>query len=203
MLRSQLCNSFIHINGLCLAYMYHSYWYVIFTPKALRTLMMSVVTDWMTSKNKQEQNTMLNIAKRGRILSIRCYVVSICTILFYVCLNLLKFYRSMNQPQRSLVYRFTYPYNVQKSPNYEITFFIQLSGGMYSGFINSTVDSFISILLLHICAQLINLRTALGNLIDELAKGSISSSRFKKGLAAIIIRHEHLIRYSETFWVII
>jgi len=142
---------------------------------------------------------MLNIAKRGRTLSIRCYVASTCTVSFYVCLNLLKFYRSMHQPQRSLVYRFTYPYNVQKSPNYEITFFIQLSGGMYTALINSTVDSFISILLLHICAQLINLRSALGNLVDELAKGSISSSRFKKGLAAIIIRHEHLIRYSETF----
>jgi len=172
---------------------------LIFIPKALRTLMMSVVTDWMTSKNKQEQNTMLNIAKHGRTLSIRCYVISTCTVSFYVCLNLLKFYRNMHQPQRSLVYRFNYPYDVQKSPNYEITFFVQLSGGMYSAFINSTIDSFVSILLLHICAQLINLRRALNNLVDELAKGSMSSARFKKGLAAITMRHEHLIRYAKTF----
>jgi len=161
--------------------------------------MTSVMTDWITSKNNWERNTMLNIARRGRILSIRCYVAVTCTVSFYICLNLLKFYRSMHLPQRSLVYRFTYPYNIQKSPNYEITFFIQLSGGMYSALINCTVDSFVSILLLHICAQFINLRTTLNNLVDKLAKGSISSSRFQKGLAAITMRHEHLIRYAETF----
>jgi len=147
---------------------------------------------------------MLNIAKRGRILSIRCYIAMTGTIVFFVYLNILKFYRSMHQPQRPLVFRiFTYPYNVQKSPNYEITFFIQMFGGMYSVLINCSVDSFVSILLLHICAQLINLRTTLNNLVDELAKGSISSSGFKKGLAAITMRHEHLIRYAEKFRVVI
>jgi len=160
--------------------------------------MTSVMTDWMISKNNQDRNTMLNIARRGRSLSLRCYMASSCTVLFYVCLGLLKFYRNIHQTQRSLVYRFTYPYNTQKSPNYEITFFIQLSGGVYSALINCTVDSFVSILVLHVCAQLINLRTALNNLVDELARGSISSSRFKKGLAAITVRHEHLIRYEES-----
>ncbi|XP_036139579.1 odorant receptor 4 [Monomorium pharaonis] len=166
--------------------------------EALRTLMASVMTDWMTLKNNQERNTMLNIARHGRTLSFKCYMSFACLILFYIFFNLLKFIRNISQTQRSLVYRFNYPYNIQKSPNYEITFFTQLSSGVTSAFINCTVDSYISILLLHICAQLINLRTSLNNLVNELAKGFISSSRFKKGLAEITIRHEHLIRNAKT-----
>ncbi|XP_071632174.1 odorant receptor 4-like isoform X1 [Temnothorax longispinosus] len=166
--------------------------------ETLRTLMTSVVTDWMTSKNDRARNTMLNIARRGRILSFSCYVCSVCALSFYLFFNLRKFYRNMHQSQRTLVYGSTYPYNIHRSPNYEITFFTQLSGGIYTALINSTVDSFVSILLLHICAQLINLRTALNDLVDKLAEGFISSSRFKKGLAAITIRHEHLIRNAKT-----
>ncbi|XP_011882715.1 PREDICTED: odorant receptor 13a-like [Vollenhovia emeryi] len=161
--------------------------------------MASVMADWMTSKNDRKRNTMLNITRRGRNLSLTCYMGSLGTILFYVVFNFLKFYRSMHQPERILVYYFSYPYyNMQKSPNYEITFVIQLFGGISTAVVNSTVDSFVSILLLQICAQLINLRMTLNNLVDELAKGSISSSSFQKGLAAITMRHEHLIRNAKT-----
>lgn len=146
---------------------------------------------------------MLNVARRGRSLSLRCYVVVTVTVSFYLFLNLLKFYGNIHQPQRNLVYHFSYPYNSQKTPNYEITFFVQLSGGLYTGLINCTIDSFVSMLLLHICAQLINLRAALNNLVDELANGSISYIKFKQGLAAIIMRHERLIRYVGKFRAII
>nr|XP_012223762.1 PREDICTED: odorant receptor 4-like [Linepithema humile] len=141
---------------------------------------------------------MLKIAGRGRSLSFRCYASSMLTISFYLCFNLLKFYRNMQHSQRNLVYHFVYPYNIQKSPSYVITYFTQISGGVYSVLINCTVDSFVSILVLHVCAQLINLRTTLKNLIDELADKSISSLRFTEDLAAIIIRHEHLIRNAKT-----
>ncbi|XP_029670058.1 odorant receptor 4-like [Formica exsecta] len=166
--------------------------------ETLRTLMTSVATDWRSSGNTWERNTMLNIARRGRSLSFKCCVAATCTVTFYVSFNLIKFYRNMYLPQRNLVYRFSYPYNIQKSPNYEITFFIQLSGGVYSAIINCTVDCFISILLLHVCAQLINLRMTLNNLVDELANRSISSLKFKEGLTAIAIRHQHLIRFAKT-----
>jgi len=167
----------------------------VFNLKALRTLMTSVMIDWVNSWNNPERNTMLRLARRGRSLSSRYYAIATITVSFYMCFNLLKFYRNIHQPQRRLVYHFVYPYNSQKSPNYEITFIIQLCGGLYTALINCTIDSFISTLLLHICAQLINLRTALNNLVDELANKSISSSKFKEGLAAIAVRHVHLIRY--------
>ncbi|XP_029670057.1 odorant receptor 13a-like [Formica exsecta] len=160
----------------------------------LRTLMMSVMTDWINSTNKCERNTMLRFARRGRNLSFGCYALATITLVFYICFNLLKLYQNIHQPQRSLIYHFVYPYNAQKSPNYEITFVIQLSGGIYTALLNSTVDSFISILLLHVCAQLVNLRMALNNLIDELANKSISYTKFKEGLATVAVRHKHLIR---------
>lgn len=157
--------------------------------------MSSIMADWVNAKNNWERNAMLKIAGRGRNLSFRCYATSTLTVLFYLCLNFLKFYRNMQHSQRSLVYHFVYPYNIQKAPNYIITYFTQMSGGISAVLINCSVDSFVSILLLHVCAQLINLRTMLNKLIDELANKSISSVRFTKSLSAIVIRHEHLIRY--------
>lgn len=145
---------------------------------------------------------MLKIAQRGRNMSLRCYMCSTFGIALYLFGNLLKLHRNLHQPvgQRKLVYHFDYPYNSQKSPNYEITYFIQLLGGMYSALINATVDSFVLMLLLHISAQLINLRVTLNKRVKGLAEKSISSSIFKKDLAEIIIQHENLIRYiSETF----
>ncbi|KAL0117867.1 hypothetical protein PUN28_008927 [Cardiocondyla obscurior] len=165
--------------------------------QTLRVLMTSVMTDWMTSKD-HERNTMLNIARRGRVLALRCYVASSCTVVFYVSLNILKFHRNKYQLHRPLVYKFAYPYNTEKSPSYEITFFTQLSGGVYSALINCTIDCFVSILVLHICAQLINLRTVLNKLVDDLAKKVITSGEFKKSLATITMRHEHLIRNAKT-----
>ncbi|KAL0117877.1 hypothetical protein PUN28_008929 [Cardiocondyla obscurior] len=167
--------------------------------KTLRGVMAMVMTDWLTSKNDGERNTMLNIARRGRTLSLRCYGVAGFGCMFFLFMNFLKFRRSMHQPQRILVYHFSYLYNINKSPNYEITFFIQILCGLYTALVNSSIDSFVSIILLHICAQLINLRTALRNVVDELAKGSISSSEFKKELGAITMRHINLISARHVF----
>lgn len=173
----------------------YSYWYIVFNLKALRPLITSVMTDWMTSSN-WERKTMLKIARRGRSLSFRCCMAAMGTIIFYLSFHLLRFFKSIHQPQRNLVYRLE---NIQKSPTYEIIYFIQLSGGTYSVLANYTVDSFVSILVLHVCSQLINLRTTLNNLVNELANKSISSSKFREGLAAIAIRHDYLIRYTREF----
>jgi len=154
--------------------------------------MASIMTDWMTSTSDWERNTMLNLARRGRSLSFRCFMAAMGTIIFYISFHMLRFFKNIHQPRRNLVYRLG---DIQKSPTYEITYFIQLSGGTYTVLSNYTIDCFVSILVLHVCAQLINLRTTLNNLINELASESITSSRFKEGLAAIAERHEHLIRY--------
>ncbi|XP_011152922.3 odorant receptor 22c-like [Harpegnathos saltator] len=140
---------------------------------------------------------MLKIARRGRSLSLRCYMSCMITVMFYVIFNLIKFHRTLHQPERKLIYHFAYPYDYEKSPNYEITFFIQMSCGAFTAIVNSSVDSFVSILVLHVCSQLINLRTTLNKTIDKLAEKSISSSRFRRSLTAIVVRHEHLIRSVE------
>lgn len=150
------------------------------------------MTDWMTSKS-WEQKTMLKLAKSGRCLSFGYFIIVMGTILFASYLRLQYIFQNIHQSRRYLPYRFDY---IQKSPNYEITYFIQFCGGMYAIFSNYSVDSFISIFLLHMCAQLINLRTTLNNFIDELNNNPTSSSKFRKGLTAIIIRHEYIIRYT-------
>lgn len=140
---------------------------------------------------------MLKMAERGRDMSFRYYMIAMATIVLYLFITLMQFHQNLQQPvdQRKLIYHFAYPYNSRRSPNYEITYFIQILAGSYAAFINATVGSFISMLLLHISAQLINIRLLLNKLVKKLAKKSISSSTFMKDLTAIIVRHENLIRY--------
>ncbi|XP_011152883.3 odorant receptor 9a-like [Harpegnathos saltator] len=166
--------------------------------ETLRTLMTSYRTDWITAKRNWERNTMLKLARTGRSISFSCYTSLICAISLYVYINLLKFYRNISQSERKLIYQFDYPYDMQKTSYYVITYFIQISGGMYVAMINSTVDIFVALLLLHVCAQLINLRTALNDLVEKLAEKSIPSAKFKEGITAIVLRHESLIRNAKT-----
>ncbi|KAL0117891.1 hypothetical protein PUN28_008933 [Cardiocondyla obscurior] len=165
--------------------------------ETLRPLMASIMADWMTSTSNWERSTMMKIAKRGRSISFKCCMAAVGTIIFYLSFHLLRFFKTLHQSRRYLVYRLPFE-TIHKSPTYEIIYFIQLSGGTYSVLANYSIDSFVSILVLHVCAQLINLRMTLNNLVNELATKSISSSKFREGLAAIIVRHEHLIRNAKT-----
>jgi len=159
-----------------------------------------MLMDWMASSNSQprERDTMLKMARKGRILSFQCYIINAITILFYTSFNFIRLYQNMmlQHEQRRLPFHSSYFYN-QKSPNYEITYLIQMLCGTYIVFGNSSIDVFITVLLLHACAQLINLRVALNDLINELANHSISSSRFRQRLAMIVTWHKYVIRYIE------
>lgn len=158
--------------------------------------MTSVTTDWMTSRKNWQRDTMLKVTKTGRSLAFSCYAALIGGTMFHLFFNFLKFKRSIHQSERKLVYQFVYPYyNVQKTANYVITFFIQLMAGVYVALINTTIDTFVSLLLMQICSQLINLRMELNELIEKMTKKSTPLTKFKEGLVAIVLRHEHLIRY--------
>ncbi|XP_012059535.1 PREDICTED: uncharacterized protein LOC105622729 [Atta cephalotes] len=165
--------------------------------KKLQQLIVSIMTDWMTATN-WERNIMLKSARRSRNISFRCCATVTGLIIMSFCLYTIRFIKIVHLPYRTLIYRMD---NIQKSPTYEITYCIQFLGGMYSLLAIYTIDSFVSILVLHTCSQLTNLRMTLNNLVNEITNDSISSSRkesFRTGLAAIVIRHEHLIRNAKT-----
>ncbi|XP_029664098.1 uncharacterized protein LOC115236041 [Formica exsecta] len=173
-----------------------TFWKLIYTRyhgEKLRILIASIMTDWATSKSNWERSTMLKLARNGRNLTFGYFTAAICTLLFAYFVRVEAVIRNIHQPRRHLVYRFDY---IQKSPNYEITCFIQICSSTYAVLGIYGVDSFISIVVFHMCAQLINLRSTLNNLIDGLSNKSISSSKFRKGLTAIVIRHKHVIRYT-------
>ncbi|KAF3054577.1 Odorant receptor 080 [Nylanderia fulva] len=163
--------------------------------KKLRMLITSIMTDWMTSKSNSERNTMLKLARSGRSLSFGYLIAVMGTLMLGYFLRFMIFLKTLHQPRRQLYYRFDY---IQSSPYFEITWFLQIFGATYAVLGNYSVDSFISTLVLHICGQLINLRTTLNNLIDSLVNRSICSSKFRKGLTAIVIRHEYLISNAKT-----
>ena len=170
----------------------------MFNLEELGTLVASTITDWMNAKSDWERNIMLRLARSGRILSFGYFIVGSSTLVFGYYMRFGYFFQNIHQPRRYLVYRFD---SIQKTPNYEITFILQSVGAAMAVMGNYSVDSFVSIFVLHICAQLINLRTTLKNLIDKLDHRSISSIKFRKNLTAIVIRHEYLIRYAFNYYV--
>ncbi|XP_070156324.1 odorant receptor 4-like isoform X2 [Polyergus mexicanus] len=184
---NRMMDAFVAVNFFLMAL-----WKLIYTKYHDET---SVMADWATSKSNWERSTMLKLTRNGRNLSFGYFAAAICTILSAYFVRIGAVVRNIHQPRRHLVYRFDY---IQKSPNYEITCFIQICSSTYAILGNYSVDSFISTFVFHICAQLINLRSTLNNLIDELGNKSISSLKFRKGLIAIIIRHKHLIRNVRT-----
>lgn len=159
--------------------------------KELRLLLESIIADWTISTSDWERNIMLKSAKVSRTFSLRCWLAMGGMSIFSLSFHYSSFFHHLKEPRRFLVYRVDY---IQRSPIYEIIFSTQVFFGANAAMTNTAVDSFVSILVLHICSQLIKLRRELNNLVNALANKSISSLEFQKGLVALIVRHENLIR---------
>lgn len=148
------------------------------------------MTDW-TSAVDWERDIMLKNLKRSRSFSLRCWMSTMGLFIFSLFFYIKRFVKQVHAPHRFLAYRID---RIQKTPFYEIVFGCQMCSGAYVIFTNSAIDNLVSILVLHISSQLVKMRIVLNNLVDALVNESISPLEFKKGLAAIVTRHEELMR---------
>ncbi len=78
-------------------------------------------------------------------------------------------------------------YDINKSPQFELTFFIHIITSLLLTIIYMSVDILLVLMILHICGQLENFRCRLNNLI--------SCKNFNKVLNNIVGTHLRLIRY--------
>lgn len=138
--------------------------------------------------NKQDRRTMLDTANITRKLSIRSIVLVVFVAVIFIVFRLIE----IRQIDRRLFFQAYFPYNATSSPFYELTLFGQFAAAIYIAITYTVVDTFIAILVLHVCGQLSSLRRELTNL------RVYTKVEFQTKLRNIVRKHEYLNRWDQS-----
>ncbi|XP_033304678.1 odorant receptor 4-like [Bombus bifarius] len=153
--------------------------------KPLKFLVKCMANDWNTTTDKAERETMVNIRRITRKTTIRSTLMANIVLLAFVPARLF----SMRYSDNMLFYRGYFPYNITISPNYELTMIGQFMATFYAATTYTAVDTFVVLLIFHVCGQLSNLR-------DDLRKiHSYDKKDLEKKLQKIIQKHEYISRF--------
>ncbi|XP_076477523.1 odorant receptor 13a-like [Bombus vancouverensis nearcticus] len=154
--------------------------------KPLKFLVKCMANDWNTTTDKAERETMVNIRRITRKTTIRSTLMANIVLLAFVPARLF----SMRYSDNMLFYRGYFPYNITISPNYELTMIGQFMATFYAATTYTAVDTFVVLLIFHVCGQLSNLR-------DDLRKiHSYDKKDLEKKLQKIIQKHEYISRFA-------
>ncbi|XP_011173573.2 odorant receptor 43a [Solenopsis invicta] len=160
--------------------------------KELEPLTKMIIEDWLRPKPKKERNIMIKHARIARIIIMfGCIMMTLaCFILIIPPLfgASLRYLTNLTDPGRPFLVQ-TYYLNdffSTDSPYYEIVFAAQATSIIMAAISYTGIDTFLSLLVFHICAQL------------EILKGRFlnlnSFKDFNTGLAINIENHLRLIR---------
>ncbi|XP_018048232.1 PREDICTED: odorant receptor 4-like [Atta colombica] len=158
--------------------------------KVLKLLVNFFYQDWHTPKTFEERTIMLKNAKLVRKISIWCTILTQTMVTIYIVLRISTIIRfSSSDPARPMLYTAYFPFDITRSPIFELICVCQMLSA-YSATVSYTgSDSFISMLVLHVCGQFENLRERLKNLIND-PNGIKTSQKFKNELRQIILIKE-------------
>ncbi|KAK9309139.1 hypothetical protein QLX08_001098 [Tetragonisca angustula] len=156
--------------------------------ESLKSLLSCIAKDWATVETKTGRNRMVNIARISRKTTITCIILCHFVIVTYMSLRLF----SLKYSDNKLFFRGYFPYDVTISPNYELTMIGQAIAMTCSTIFYSTVDTFITMLILHACGQLSNLK-------EDLMKIHLyDRNNLHRTLKKIVQKHDYVNRFSET-----
>ncbi|KYQ58065.1 Putative odorant receptor 13a [Trachymyrmex zeteki] len=163
-------------------------WY---NKRALSPLINMIVKDWIKVKMEEERIVMLKQARIIRLLAICGALLILSTLLItfgsFLFGKTLRHVTNFTDPVgKSLPIQTYYPHDISNSPNFELTYLIQVIGLTTSGLSYTAVDNFLGLLILHICGQVENLHLRLLNLGKN--------SNFKELLKYNVKDHIRLIR---------
>ncbi|XP_017758779.1 PREDICTED: odorant receptor 4-like [Eufriesea mexicana] len=154
----------------------------------MKCLVDSMARDWNTASDDSEHETMIVIAR----LTKRIIGRSIMLMLFVLFSFLVLYIYSAKFRSNKLFFYGYYFYNVSISPNYELTMLAQLLSIIYSSIGYTVVDNFVVMLILHVCAQLMNLR-------NQLKKfQGYDKQELEMKLKKIVRKHIYLNRFVKT-----
>ncbi|XP_017764056.1 PREDICTED: odorant receptor 9a-like [Eufriesea mexicana] len=161
-------------------------------------IIQSFYDDWQCPRTEEEKTTMLKMAKPARFISIWCSVLTRSMVTVYLGSPAFTIYQSDKVKERQdhlVLYPGYFPYDIRPTPVLILTNFGQVITA-YSATISYTaVDTFIAVLVMHMCGQFEILRMKLQRLMGD-EEGSKNQDEFRKNLAWIVNRHEHLNQFA-------
>lgn len=145
----------------------------------------------MAIKSDAERAVMIKQARTARLIIIIGYILTIIAFLIIIISAYfgIQVMHTTNFTDRikALPLESYHFYNTDKSPQFELTFFIHTIMLFLASTIYMSVDIFLLLIIFHICGQLENFRYRLVNLV--------SCKNFRKALNNIVATHLRLIRY--------
>lgn len=144
-----------------------------------------MANDWIKVTSKIERETMAKIANITRNTTIRSTVMCHIVVAFYVFLR----YISIKYNENKLLFRAYFPYDTTVSPNYELTMLAQFVAALYAATSYTAVDTFVAMLILHVCGQLSGIKNELSQL------PTYDKKDLEARLKGIVQRHKYINRF--------
>ncbi|XP_070528295.1 odorant receptor 43a-like [Cardiocondyla obscurior] len=161
--------------------------------KVLLSIVNMMAEDWIVLKLNTERNVMLRKARSARLLIIFGYALMILAFIMLIILPgfgiEIRHVTNLTDQTKPLPLQTYYFYDIDKSPQFELTFLVQAITITLAGIIYTSIDAFFGLVIFHICGQLENFRHRLVNLV--------SCKNFCQTLHDIIMYHLRLIRFAD------
>ncbi|XP_047345862.1 odorant receptor 13a-like isoform X1 [Vespa velutina] len=162
--------------------------------KALKSLLVEIVNDWNQTQQESERLLMLKTAKLSRMISLFCSTLSYLMVITFISLQIYANMASASEVDLGgLLHPATFPYDIKKSPYFEITWLGQFMTTILAGISYSCFDTFHAVFVLHLCGQLSVLRSNIRELA-EIAKRDVAL--FQNRLSYIVNKHEQLYKFA-------
>lgn len=159
--------------------------------KALLAIIKMMVEDWMKLKTTKERNVMMRRAQIARMIVISGYVLIILAFIVVIVFpyfgSTLRHLTNLTDSDKPLPLQTYYFYNVDKSPQFELTYLVQTVTIFLAAVTYTSVDTFLGLVILHFSGQLENFKDRIVNLV--------SCQNFIFTLSNSIVNHMRLIRY--------
>ncbi|NP_001177474.1 odorant receptor 19 [Nasonia vitripennis] len=170
---------------------------VSYKQNVLHQLILSVCEDWKHTTKESELVVMRLNARKSRMFSIICIVLSEGTAMAYSARMFYAAFSTHTKAQatgiddceKPLFFIGKFPFDPQSYPNYQITWTLQIIATFLAAGAFSSVDALFVTLVLHLCGQLTNLQAAFSEIGEENAeKGTMFVSKLSK----LIERHRKI-----------
>jgi len=161
-----------------------------FTLKDVRQIVNMILEDWLKSRNMQEKNMMIMWAQKARTVNTIVYSIMgincACVVLLPAFGISATYTANTTETDMILPLPGYYIYNATKMSLYVFTYIGQVITLSYAVLTYTGIDTFLGLLVFHVCGQL-NILTIRFSCLSKLIK-------FRKGLGSCIRNHVRLLR---------
>ncbi|CAD6227508.1 GSCOCT00014084001.2-RA-CDS, partial [Cotesia congregata] len=171
---------------------------------ALASIIKLMAEDWNSVKSEHHVKIMMNEARIGRLLAfISLLYAPLIVILHILVTTYLKpekffLYGSIPTIASNLMWPSYFPFNTSRKYIFETTWVCQITATLFTSLVYGTFDTFMSVVVLHLCSQLAIVRVQLKNIYNDVNQHPYADKLVANKLRYIIQRHQELISSGET-----